>query len=282
MNEAREDYRLTLASCVLVGVSSLLFLLIEVGPLGHPVAWLGLGHFALAAVGGIVLWQRRRRPSLWLCQVVFTVVALYYLPEHWVTEWTGAQRGLWRDPLFSHQVLVLGVALLCPGTYRLAAVLIGVIVASAFPLWWVLSVHYPFVVRAAGEPWLTFAYAGVAAVLLVLRALRHDTIRRLARAQAERDALARVARLFVAVRDSTNTPLQTLVFGVALLERQRPGDPVLERMRNALARLSELTALLAAAEAWQGPPLETTTELAQEVEEASRALRAAFAETRRA
>lgn len=277
MTDLREDERLTLASCLLVGVTSLAFAAIESRTIGSLVMGLGLVHAALALAGGLLVWSRRRASSLFVCQLVFAALTLYYLPEHWVTELHAADRGLLRDPLASHQFLLIGIALLSPGSPWLGAGLIAAATCSSFPMWWTLTALHPHLARATGEPWTMLLYSAIAAAFLAMRALRSDAMRRLAHAEAERDALARVARLFLAVRDRTNTPLQTLTFGAALLRRRgRDADPVLASMERAVDRLKELTTLLAEAETWHGAPIDTSADLKREVEEASGAVRSAF------
>lgn len=277
MNALREEYRLTLASCALVLGASVAFAAVERETLGATVMAVDLAHALVALAGIAVLWQRRDRLGSTLCQVIFGVVALSFIPNDWVTELIAAQRGLLRDPLTSSGYVILGIALLAPGRPGFGASLIGISLASALGLWWVLVSQHPAIRGAGGEPWTTFLFSGIALVYLALRGRRQEAQRKLARAQAERDALARVARLFLAVRDSTNSPLQTLSFATEILNRRHPqSNDVLDRMTHSIERLKGLTALLAASEAWHGPPLDATTDLAREVDAANRALREAF------
>jgi integral membrane sensor domain MASE1 len=65
--------------------------------------------------------------------------------------------------------------------------------------------------------------------------------------QAEKVALARLARVALAVRDMANTPLQTMSLSVELLRaKQGKGDEVVSRMMRAIERLSRLDDLLSA------------------------------------
>jgi hypothetical protein len=70
----------------------------------------------------------------------------------------------------------------------------------------------------------------------------HTIELKLREARAEAEALERLARLFLAVRDATNTPLQTLELCLTLLERRHPESaPTTETMERAVRRLRSLT-----------------------------------------
>jgi hypothetical protein len=82
----------------------------------------------------------------------------------------------------------------------------------------------------------------------VLVSRRRDAAvhRELSRARAEQRWLARVARLVLAVRDLTNSPLQTLCLTTALVRSSHGGcGEVAERMDSAVERLRRLNDALA-------------------------------------
>jgi hypothetical protein len=263
-----EDHRLTTASLVLVAATQVVFAAVDARALGPVAMWLDLGHALLAALGAAWLWARRRRPSAALCAVLFAVTALYFLPQTWVSELVGARRGATRDALVPHQFLLLGVAILAPGRALVGATLLGTIAASAVGLWLFLTAQkYP---AAPGEPGMTLAYAGIAAALLWLRSSRRAKLIMLEQERLRAEALSRVARLFLVIRDQANTPLQTLSVGTELLaERFAGASEVTQPMVRALARLRELSVSLAAIEQqWKLLPEVRT--LAASIDDASR------------
>jgi signal transduction histidine kinase len=270
--EVREAWRLTMGTCALVAGTQLLFAAVDAGALGALAAWLDVAHVTLAATGLVLLWVQRRTPSLLACQILFAMVTLFYLPDTWVSEIDAAARGVVRNPLVGHQYVVIGVAILAPGAAWFGGALMAVVLASSIGLWaWLAARHSLHGV--AGEPWMTLVQGAGAFAFLWFRAQRRVMMQRLARARAEADALARMARLFLAVRDRTNTPLQTLELSTALLARRFPAAvPQLDRMEQAVTNLRELSAMLAATETWYDGPVDATIDLARELEEAARAL----------
>ena len=100
------------------------------------------------------------------------------------------------------------------------------------------------------EPLSTFIYAALALALFFYRHRREQMSRAAAIARAEAASMQRLALSLLAVRDLTNTPLQTLRISV---EHIAKGHPELahqvHRMQRALDRLAELEHLLAPYEA---------------------------------
>jgi hypothetical protein len=265
-----EDLRTTRGAIALVAGAEVAFALVDARVLGPVAMWLDVGHALVALVGCLLLWWRREWFSSVLCGWVFAVVALYFLPQTWWSEILGAQRGAVRDPLVPHQFLLLGVAILAPGRARYGAALLVVITASALGLWFFLTREYR-IVGAAGEPWMTTAYAGVAAALLWTRSSRRALIRRLERERLRANTMLRMAQLFMLLRDRSNTPLQTLHLATGLLAQRFPEARELTRpMESALERLRQLSTTLASTEAWPGLPM--VTDLNESLEEATRAL----------
>jgi hypothetical protein len=268
--ENDESRRVTLAACALVATCQLAFAIMDLPLFGAVAAGIDLAHSAMAVVAGLWLWRRRRSERAY--ELVFAILTLMFLPAILASEVRGAELGRPRDPLIPLQFVMLGVAVLAPGRAKVGGALLAIVAATALGFWIWLR-HRSSTLGVHAEPWMTLVYAGVAATLLGLRGLRIKVIRELARARAEADALARVARLFLAVRDQTNTPLQTLTFATALLARRLPESvALLARMNNAIARLRELSSVFAATEAWPREEVRTDVDLAREIEAAAREL----------
>jgi hypothetical protein len=92
-----------------------------------------------------------------------------------------------------------------------------------------------------GEPWTILIYAVFAMALLVYRAHRIALARRMLRIRTESIATQRLARAFLALRDFTNTPLQTIELAAAILRKQHPElGPTLDRIDRSVDRLYRL------------------------------------------
>jgi hypothetical protein len=94
---------------------------------------------------------------------------------------------------------------------------------------------------ALAEPWATLAFAVFSGLLLAHHLQRISLEREVARAHAEVEATQKVARLVLAVRDLSNTPLQTIAFATALAQERHPDlEPILRRVESSLERLKQL------------------------------------------
>jgi hypothetical protein len=92
-----------------------------------------------------------------------------------------------------------------------------------------------------GEPWVIVVYAIFAIAMLGYRVHSVSLARRMLRVRTESIATQRLARTFLALRDFTNTPLQTIELAAGIL-RNRCGHlgPVLDRIDRSLDRLYRL------------------------------------------
>jgi hypothetical protein len=256
-----EALRVTLITCGTTAVAEGVFAAIDavsLGPWPHTV--LDLGHAALALLVGGTLWGLRKRLLVAHCDLGFALVICGYLPIFWAGELDGAAQGHLRSPVIPHHLVMLGVAMMTPGSVWLGSALIGGTAVSAVTLVTLLSRSNPLL-RVSGEPWISLVFAGVALALLISRHYRRAAIWKLERSRAEVEALARLARVFLAMRDRVNTPLQTLEFGSTLLDHRYPeAAAVLGPMRRATSHLRELFLLLARVDDWRshapGQPLE--------------------------
>ncbi|MBS2029259.1 MAG: hypothetical protein JST54_15260 [Deltaproteobacteria bacterium] len=280
MTARNDDLRLTIWSCLLVLAAELVFAPLEGRILGARMFWADVAHAGLAAFGLLILLAQRNRPRPAAVATVFALITLAYIPNIWLTEHIAFDRGLLRDPLTTHQFVIVGIAALAPGRRRFGLTLLALLAMSAGALWLSLGGVHSAVLRSTGEPWMTLLLAAVSGALLVMRTQRNEIVHRLARAQAERDALARAARIFLSVRDRANSPLQGLEFGVALLRRRCPEETALvQRLEESSHRLRALIGILASTETWVEGELDPRVDLESEVRAASRALRDALRES---
>jgi hypothetical protein len=194
-----------------------------------------------------LLLARRGEVSVRMSASIFTAVALPYLPIFAVAEVAMASLGRAWLPLTGHRLLMMGIGMLAPTGLRLGCALIGAFALEGVILWYGLGLHERL--QMPWEPWVTLVWAGTACGLLAFRVRTLRIEQRLLQARAEADALERVARLLLVLRDAANTPLQSLELGVTLLQQRSPENvALLSTMERALVRLRALTQRMAIAD----------------------------------
>jgi len=195
---------------------------------------------ALAATGLIVvLWNRRRRPTVRLGSTVFLLNTAVMLVALWITSGYWAPTRAW-TPFQANKLGALAVPLVAP-ELKVGLVAIAGFAGMAIAKFYTLD---PQIQRSlpVGEPWFVLIFAMFGAVLLVYRLRSLAFERDVLRLHAEAEVAAQVARGFLRVRDYANTPIQTIVFATELLRRRNPDlQPILACIDRATARLMELS-----------------------------------------
>ncbi|MFY0572073.1 hypothetical protein ACN28E_50725 [Archangium lansingense] len=195
--------------------------------------------WALGVLG--VLLARRHRLTPALIHASFAAVVLPFLPLFAAAEYSMTGSGLIWIPMTGHRLVMLAIGVLAPTGLWLGGGLIASFALEAVVLWYVLGLGSHPGVRSPWEPWGTLIYGGVALAMLAYRVRSHSIELKLREVRAEAAALERLARLFLAVRDATNTPLQTLELSIALLRRRNPEtEPTTAAMERAVERLRSL------------------------------------------
>jgi hypothetical protein len=189
-----------------------------------------------------VLFARRHRLTQALINGSFAAGVLPFLPLFVLAEYAMVGSGLIWVPMTGHRLVMLAIGVLAPTGLWLGGGLLAAFALEAVVLWYALGLgHHPGV-RSPWEPWVTLIYGGVGLAFLVYRVRSHNIEVKLREARAEAEALERLARLFLAVRDATNTPLQTLELSITLLRQRSPeSEPTLAAMERAVQRVRSLT-----------------------------------------
>jgi hypothetical protein len=236
--------RTSLAAAALMIVGEIMFLMLDLyGHRGTLLPVLRLGHVAICAAVLVYLAPPRRgaEPA---GSVTLALVFLPAAPIFWLAERQVAAAGLPWAPFAGHKLVMLGVALLAPGSLLVGHGLIATFALLAVATWYALGLDTS-PLRIAGEPWVTVTYGLVSAGLLVYRARHRAAEQRLERSRGELAVMTRMARLLLALRDRANTPLQTIELAAGLLLRRHPdAAPEIERLRAALRRLRALSGRL--------------------------------------
>jgi len=239
-------WRTTTTATALATVTELAYVFIDLRVFPEPgVALVRAAHVGVCVALLAWLLARRQTPTLKLASGVFVAMTLPMLPLFAYAEASmAATQHLWA-PLMGHRLAMLCVGLFAPASFGLGAALVGVFALEAVVLWYGLELgqRLPAMVW---EPWVTLVYGMVALAMLGFRVRSQLTEYQLRRARAEAESLERLARLFLAVRDASSTPMQTLQVGTTLLRKRAPEcGPVLDSMDRALARLRSLTQRMA-------------------------------------
>jgi hypothetical protein len=188
------------------------------------------------------LLARRHRLTPKLINGGFAGGVLPFLPIFALAESFMVGTGLIWVPMTGHRLVMLAIGVLAPTGLWLGGGLIAAFALEAVVLWFALGLGSHPGVRSPWEPWVTLIYGGVALAMLAYRVRSHHIELKLREVRAEAEALERLARLFLAVRDATNTPLQTLELSIALLRQRSPeSEPTLAAMERAVQRVRSLT-----------------------------------------
>lgn len=95
------------------------------------------------------------------------------------------------------------------------------------------------------EPWITVIYAVAAFFLLFHRRRTARLERHLAHTEAQKSVLDRFARAMLALRDLSNTPIQTMIGTTAMLKEEKVEPAEIARINEqALQRLEELNKII--------------------------------------
>ena len=207
--------------------------LISVEHAERPALLLGAGTLALSGALVVALAVMSRAPrarfalAAWVLAIVPYVAMLPLLGHHW-----DASHRAW-EPLFRQKLALLLVAAFAPPRFAVGVVPIVVILGETVLEFWGLGLRKsPY--DLGGEPWRTLLFYGGLAVAITYRRAR-DLQRERALVEREQEALVadRLARVALAVHHVTNNALQTLVAGVAIVEKEPAESP---RLAGSLAR----------------------------------------------
>jgi hypothetical protein len=147
------------------------------------------------------------------------------------------------ESFIAYKMVLMGVAFLTPLSLWLGVGLLAAFAVESLALW---ALHLAG--NLPGEPWVTLFYAVFAIALVAQRAAERRLTRKLVQVNADASALERIARSSLEVRDRMNTPLQTLLLAIELLDEhvaENGARETVARMRRALRRLHELSHKLA-------------------------------------
>ena len=205
---------------------------------GTPL-WPETASIAIGCVLLAILLARRGHRTARLANIVFLVEVVAIAGALWITNPYYAESGRPWVPFQANKLGMVTVALLAPEMW------VGLLSIAAYagaPVVQMQTFSDAAVARfAIGEPMASIAIGSFAAALLVYRLKRLQLERELVRAHTEEQSMAAFARTMLAIRDLSNTPLQTIAFASAAARIEYPqATPALDRIDAALAEVKTI------------------------------------------
>jgi hypothetical protein len=220
--------------------------------LGHvPVVM--LAQFCVAGGVFVFVVATRNRPSSRRALWAVIVVVVCQLPAIAYNQTLLLALDRPFMPFAGHKLLMGVLGLTLATRFRLGILLIAATAANAIVLWFVLDLGAHRDNIALGEPVSTLVYMLIGIASLRMLEQREMSSVQLLRAKAEMAAMHRGARMFLALRDRLNSPLQTLVLGEPTATLHLPADGA-ERVQAAIDRLVALSHELAELDTLVPPP----------------------------
>lgn len=241
--QSQYRWRGTLVACCLNAIGMPMDIVLARGVPGLP-AWPPLISSAAGALLAIAMIVRRRRPTARLATTVFLLNTLAMVVALWITTGAYAAAPSRWIPFQANKIGALAAGVLAPDLAT-GIVSIGAFVGMVVLRYAALSADQQQRLPIA-EPWAILIYAVFALAMLGYRVHSVSLARRMLRVRTESIATQRMARTFLALRDFTNTPLQTIELSAHILRAHCPEmAPVLDRVDRSIDRLYRLNRALA-------------------------------------
>ena len=198
----------------------------------------------VAVITAVILWVTvaRSRLTVRMTTAAALIVVVPAAPMFWYIGMTQLKLGSDMDQFTRYHLTIIWVAALFPGrTWMIfgVATSFALLAVARYMLWHAAGIHP---VGAAGEPWATLLTFGAACVITGYRAELGRAERRYRKARSAVAALQELASVARALRDGTNTPLQTIEV-IAFIERTQPSrratSDLLERAVRRVRRVLE-------------------------------------------
>ncbi len=202
----------------------------------------GLFVLFVAALSCLVFTRRRpsSRRAIWIVLVLYVVTLVIVSFNEYVL----LEAGRPFAPFLGHKLLMGALGLTVAARFKLGSALIALTAATAVVLYFGLHLSAHTDIVETAEPFATLIFMVVGESSLRRLERRQISSIQLLRDQAEAAALLRRARMFLALRDQLNSPVQTLVLGVAgSMPKLQPSSGA--RVQTAIDRLVDLSRELA-------------------------------------
>jgi hypothetical protein len=201
--------------------------------------WPSIAQGAVGACLAVILYLMRRRRSVPFAAATFALNNLAIFGALWVMNEHAASAlaGAWA-PFQANKLGALAAAMLAPELWSGLFTVLGFF-GTALAQY--ASYAPPLRAPMSAEPWATLAYGLFGVALLAYHLRSRDFELDTLRARLETEAATNLANKLMAIRDLTNTPLQTLELTAMVVRHRRRLDLAQQlRIERSLARLREL------------------------------------------
>jgi hypothetical protein len=209
--------------------------------------WPAIGALAWSAVLLVFLVTTRRRQSRMAANSAFVLNTAVIVSALWMIGQDVIASGRTWMPFQEFKLGMVTVAMIAPEPWLGVVGIAAYATASLAQFEAITAVSHDHLVVT--EPWATLAF-GLFSVILLAYRLRQSVLERgIAFARARNEATEELAKVMLAVRDLSNTPLQTIAFAAETARTLHPDlAPVIDRIDRSLGKLRALDRRLRAHE----------------------------------
>jgi hypothetical protein len=200
-----------------------------------------------AVIDGVLFLAMALTPrAAWriAANVIFLASVASVLAAGWMLDEKLAHAGVSSAPFLACKLSSVTIAVIAPFDLWVGA--LGAAATGIIPM--LQYFHWPATVRAGvpqPDPWAALFYSMMGMALLLYRKHQLAIQHQLASAQARAASYEKFMRRFLAVRDASNTPLQTIEYTTRLLQAEHPeAEEQWKRVQRAVGRLRKLSDIL--------------------------------------
>lgn len=260
------SWNVVLTFSLLVILTSIILLLLETPTSTTPgLTLLKQMHLLMAVYCLFLLWKKRKSWSTELAVGLFLFLYFPYYPMTWYQHVIYINQPHFWYPFVAIKLHFFALAFLIPGPFWLNFLMMVMFGFEAIAMWKVFNIPSISNVFLGFEPLTTILFGTVSLCLLLFRYHDEKIIRELSIKHAEDQAYERVAKIFLNIRDRTNTPIQTLKIAIFILKKKLPeDDDLIPIMEKSIAKLTDLNDILNQTEAhlkWHGTEMMTDEDI---------------------
>ncbi|WP_408097956.1 hypothetical protein ACJVC5_03260 [Peredibacter sp. HCB2-198] len=216
-------------------------------------------HVAISVIGLIIAFLTRKK---WSIELAVGLFIMLYGPYYYLT-WHQHEIFIFHSLAFSPFIAIklhfFALAFLIPGPFWINLLMMIAFGVEAVVMWSYFDIPNLKMVILGFEPITTILFGVVSLFLLFFRYRDEKIIRELSIKHAEALAYEKVAKIFLNIRDRTNTPIQTLKIAIFILSKKLPpDDELIPIMEKSIAKLTDLNEILHQTEShikWHGPEM---------------------------
>ncbi|WPU64983.1 hypothetical protein [Peredibacter starrii] len=228
-------------------------------------------HVAISVLGLVIAFLARKKWTINLALALFILIYGPYYFLTWHQHVIYITHSLAFSPFTAIKLHFFALAFLVPGPFWVNLLLMIIFGIEAIVMWTHFDIPNLQMVILGFEPTSTMLFGIVSLFLLFFRYRDEKIIRELSIKHAEAEAYEKVAKIFLNIRDRTNTPIQTLKIATFILsKRLPPDDEMISIMEKSIAKLTDLNEILNQTEShvrWHGPEMLSDQEVLNLVNE---------------